>query len=241
MVDKSVDKSVFRFKHFELANEKSAMKIGTDGVLLGAWAHVLSARTAWDVGCGTGLIALMLAQRTDNMNIIGIEIDSDAAEESLANVRASEWNRRVRVVHDDVLKCYKGLPVPDLIVSNPPFFKNALKAHGLARNSARHDDTLSYADLIRVASESLSSDGCLCMVSPVDRREDIEWACCLYKLNIQHIVEVVTAPGKVAKRLLWRVGREERLPVHDVLYIRDSMGEYTEEYRALTADFYLDF
>ena len=76
MVDKSADKSVFRFKRFELANEKSAMKIGTDGVLLGAWADVSNARTAWDVGCGTGLITLMLAQRTDNMDIIGIEIDS---------------------------------------------------------------------------------------------------------------------------------------------------------------------
>ena len=162
MVDKSADKSVFRFKRFELANEKSAMKIGTDGVLLGAWADVSNARTAWDVGCGTGLITLMLAQRTDNMDIIGIEIDSDAAEESSANVRASEWSRRVRVVYDDVLKCYNELPVPDLIVSNPPFFKNALKAHGLARNSARHDDTLSYADLIRVASESLSVYGISC-------------------------------------------------------------------------------
>lgn len=216
------------------------MKIGTDGVLLGAWADVECARVAWDVGCGTGLIALMLAQRTEDTHIVGIEIDDDAADEARTNIGASEWRSRVDVVHGDFLECFRDLPTPDLIVSNPPFFTNALRAQGTARNGARHDDTLSYSDLIRVASDALSLEGKLCMVSPVERREDIEWACCLYKLYVQRVTEVVTVPDKCAKRLLWRVGRMAATPaVVDSLYIKDAKGDYTEEYRALTGDFYL--
>lgn len=231
---------IFRFKKFELSNSASAMKVGTDGVLLGAWCLLGDARVVWDVGCGTGLIALMLAQRGAS-SVIAIDVDSGTCEEARFNVGNSPWSDVVSVVEGDVSEVYGELACPDLIVSNPPYFSDSLKSPDKHRCCARHEESLSYGSLIAIASEVLSEHGRLCMISPVTRRGDIEWECLLRKLYVQRVTEVCPVDGRPATRLLWEVGRNRCVMAVDGMNVRDAGNEYSDDYKSITGDFYLEF
>jgi tRNA1Val (adenine37-N6)-methyltransferase len=144
--------SVFKFKEFYITQEKSAMKVGTDGVLIGCWGSCEAANTILDIGCGSGLITLMLAQRNLNSNVIGIEIDKIASQEAQLNISNSDWEERIGIKHSSLQQFTTQLKF-DLIVSNPPFFpKNkSLKS----RDIARHTNTLSFEELIDNATNLL--------------------------------------------------------------------------------------
>ena len=236
---KSKKDPVFRFKHFAVSNALSAMRVGTDGVLLGAWAITDGRQCVWDVGAGTGLISLMLAQRS-NAEIYGVEIDAVACNEARHNFEASQWSGRLHAVDGDILRIYNDMPRPDLIVSNPPYFCNGESSPDAGRAVARHEQTLSFDDVIRIAAICLQPGGILCMVSPADRKESIEWSCALHKMYVEEITSVCTVPGKQPKRLLWRIGLQPCTSVMKSINIKDSAGNYAPEYVELTKDFYLN-
>ena len=234
--------SVFRFKQFDVANSLSAMKVGTDGVLLGAWADVESGSRCprvLDVGTGSGLIAMMLAQRFPAAEITGIDVVEDACTEARANADASPWGGRIDIVCDDFMGYASGCQVFfDAVVSNPPFFKSALKAPDRQRMLARHGDGLDYEKIIRAcASGLLASHGVLSMVSPVDREGDIIFDMEMAGMWLSRLTRVWTKPDAAApSRLLWemRLGKK----VHPTRYHDLTIG--SAAYAELTHDFYLD-
>ena len=151
----------FSFRQFTIHQDQCAMKVGTDGVLLGAWVNVENAQRILDVGTGTGLIALMCAQRSESV-IDAVEVDRAASEQAAVNCSASPWKDRITVVHDSFQHFAESTAYRyDLIVSNPPFFKNSLKPKGLARSLARHDDRLSYESLLYYTVKILEPGGTL--------------------------------------------------------------------------------
>ena len=234
--------TIFKFKQFDIHNERSAMKVGTDGVLLGAWCHIPSQSVVWDVGAGTGLISIMLAQRFATSLITAIEIDSDAACEAERNAKMSPWGDRIRIVEGDIMNVYESLPRPDVIISNPPFFKNGLKAPDQARAMARNGASLSFSSLISLASEVLSDDGRLVMISPVDDMDEIEFETAMHRLYVKRKCMVRSKPDVAAKRILWEFTKTKSSDtVLSELCIRDSEERYSDDYRSITRDFYLNF
>ena len=145
----------FKFKHFEIHQDRCAMKVGTDGVLLGAWA--LGGKRILDIGSGTGLISLMMAQRYPEAQVVGIDLDAEACAEARENVAASPFADRVNIV-DCRLQDYESLEKFDAIVSNPPFFLNSLKNPDSKRSMARHADSLPFRELFRGVKLLLSDD-----------------------------------------------------------------------------------
>lgn len=224
-------------KEFDLHQERSAMKTGTDGVLLGAWCRVPETGRVWDIGTGTGLIALMAAQRSRCM-ITGIEIDLDAAEEATMNANESPWSERVKMVHGDALRVCESLPCPDVIVSNPPFFKTTLKSPDARRMEARHGETLNVESLIGLAARRLAPHGSLSLIAPIDRMDDIEEHAAMHRLNVQRVCMVKSATHKPVIRVMMQLGRDLTAIGREELSIRDADGAYTAEYRALTKEFY---
>lgn len=229
----------FRFKQFVVENERSAMKVGTDGVLLGAWVPLDGEeRRILDVGTGTGVIALMLTQRNPYSTVIGIDIDNLSVEEAEYNFKASPWSDRLTAVHSDFRSfAEKGF---DLVVSNPPFFINSLKAPSQRRSAARHNDTLSQDDLIDGSFNLLSEKGRLAVVLPSDEGALFIEKCREHGLYLSRICKVSTKPGASPKRYLMEFQKNNERLIEETLIIQDSEG-YTVEYRKLTGDFYLAF
>ncbi|MDR0892473.1 MAG: methyltransferase, partial [Mediterranea sp.] len=154
-----MSKPYFQFKQFTVWHDKCAMKVGTDGVLLGAWASVAGARRLLDVGTGTGLIALMLAQRCDaDARLVALDIDALAVEQARGNVAASLWSDRIEVLEADFKQYHPDVKF-DVVVSNPPYFTEALACPDPQRNMARHNDSLSYGKLLEGVAKFLSQEG----------------------------------------------------------------------------------
>lgn len=231
----------FRFKQFSVVDAHCAMKVGTDGVLLGAWCDVPSGCYAWDIGAGCGLISLMLAQRGAS-RVTGFEISSDAVTDFKLNVSRTQWNERIYVVEGDFTHVDIGrLEKPDLIVSNPPFYDEDLQSPDCDRALARHGSTLSFAVLFDVAAAALAPGGSLCVIAPSRRFEELEFDAMLRKLYLRSAMFVSTKEGKAPGRVMMKFDRSVSGP-REVrnLSIR-SNGEFTDEYRELTSEFYLNF
>lgn len=236
--------SVFRFKRFNVRNERSALKVGTDGVLLGAAATIPpGCKRVLDIGTGTGLIALMIAQRTESMDaveITGIDIDEAASIEASENFAASGWSSRLKA-ENAALQEYGSDESEswDLIISNPPFFENSLKAPSEQRSNARHTDTLSYRDIIVFASIHLSAEGLLSMILPSDNRMQAVRYAASFGLKASRILEIRTTAGKEPKRVILEFQAQAKENEIGRLTMM-SDGRYTEEFKTLTGDFYLD-
>ena len=230
----------FRFKQFELSNSLSAMKINTDGVLLGAWTDAIGKTNILDVGTGTGIIAIMLAQRNSSAKITAIDIDEFAAKEAATNVEKCPWNERLNVIHTD-FKTFTPEGKFDLIVSNPPYFDNGIKAPDASRATARHNDTLDYAELISLASNILLDSGSLSLIAPYSRLDDITYNAELAKLYTTHQTCVFNKPSGNAIRVMMTLSKCRTEKITDSIAIYADTGGYTEEYKHLTKDFYLNF
>lgn len=231
----------FRFKKFTVYHDKCAMKVGTDAVLLGAWADTSFCRNILDIGTGTGIIALMLAQRSQ-ATVEAIDIDKEACVQATENVAASPYTERIKVVHascadfaaSNQQKRY------DLIVSNPPYFINSLKCPDNKRTVARHTDTLLLSDLIREAQTLLSPSGRIALVLPYERLEEVKALASANHLYICRQTDVIPTPGAAPKRLLVELSTtEENIKNRDTLTIEEARHQYTPEYIALTKEFYL--
>lgn len=232
----------FRFRQFSVADDRSAMKTGTDGVLLGAWAEAPEGvRSIVDIGCGAGVIALMMAQRYPSAMVTGVEIDPGAAADARDNIASSLWADRVSVVEADATVWNPAeLPAPRLIVSNPPFFSEALRSPDAERALARHGDTLTPVTLIAAASRLMTSaDDRLAFISPADRDEEIEFALAMARLHPLRRCAVTSREGKAPYRTLWLASPVATLCSCGSLAIRDVSNTYTREYSDLTGDFYL--
>lgn len=233
--------SVFRFKQFELSNERSAMKIGTDGVLLGAWFDCGNDASIMDVGAGTGLISLMAAQRS-KARIVGVELDHAAAEEAMSNTANSPWHSRIEIIEGDFVAMAKDglLPQVDHIVSNPPYFNTTLRSPSQAKALARHGDGLDYETLLALAPSLLTAAGRISLIAPADRHDDIIFSASMARLHLTRLWEVATVEGKIPSRLLFELGRVPSGPCQTArLVVQGPDGKYTPEYRKLTEDFYL--
>lgn len=236
--------NIFRFKQFELSNSRSAMKIGTDGVLLGAWAQLpdgcISPRIL-DVGSGTGIVALMTAQRYSDAYIDCVEIDDSAFAECSDNVATSPFCHRVTVVHTDFLHYNPDIKY-NLIVSNPPFFKDSLRAEWVQRSVARHEDSLPLVSLLPKASGMLADNGRVALILPVERDKDVLFEATLAGLTPCRICHVHTRRGKPSRRTLWEFSRCQHGPSQETeIFIQEEDGKYSAEYVSLLRDFYLAF
>ena len=249
--------SVFRFKYFNVVNERSAMKVNTDGVLLGAAMTMLSAdRRMLDIGTGTGTIALMAAQRAlgipghagdDGMRAVGdfmidaIDIDEPSASEAAANFGESPWAEHLRAHNLSLQDFADSEPDKyDLIFSNPPYFEDSCIAPDERKSTARHTSVgLSYRDIFEFASERLTENGRVSLVLPADQ----EAALCRYArmcgLHLFRIMRIRTVERKAPIRIITEFSRQRcQTPADEMLTIMNE-GKYTQEYLSLTKDFYL--
>ncbi|RHJ92484.1 tRNA1(Val) (adenine(37)-N6)-methyltransferase [Parabacteroides bouchesdurhonensis] len=230
----------FKFKKFTIWHDKCAMKVGTDGVLLGAWANVDGCVNMLDVGTGTGLIALMLAQRYQ-ANIDAIDIDMDACFQAKENIESSPFALQIDIHHISFLEYVTRTNKKyDLIVSNPPYFTDSLKCPDKKRTVARHTDSLVLSDLINGCCKLLSSGGRIALIVPFDKKEeltDIANSCQLYAIRTTHVIPV---PEAAPKRLLVEYTNVPTPTCQEnTLVIEEARHQYTPEFKALTKDYYL--
>ena len=229
----------FDFKRFRIEQERCSMKVGTDGVLLGAWFPMESGKSVLDIGTGTGLIALMAAQRGAE-SVIGVEIDPDAAEQAHQNVLHSPWADRITIRCTDIsdFTAESGF---DRIVCNPPYFRDSLRCPDAGRTTARHNDSLSFETLAWRSADLLAADGLLCVVLPYDAVDVFAKCASIAGLNMCRRTDVITAPGKTPKRSLLAFGKLDFELRKDVLTMCDSDGKETSDYIELVKVFYLKF
>ncbi len=255
----------FRFKQFYVHDEQCAMKVGTDGVLLGAWAASINYPlttnhctpcACLDIGTGSGLIALMLAQRFPQANIVGIDIEENAVHQANANFAASPWSSRLhakRIALQDMPSLplmgeSEGAHLPPcggdkrgaLIVSNPPYFQNSLRNPDAARSTARHTDTLSYDDLLHHSARLLADNGILSLILPIEAEPTIITLAAQYGLYPTRLCRVRGNARKPYKRLLIEFQKTPADTIHEeTLTLEDAPNQRSEAYRSLTHDFYL--
>lgn len=230
----------FQFKQFIVYHDLCAMKVGTDGVLLGAWAPAETATKILDIGTGSGLIALMLAQRCQAA-ITAIDIDEGAIRQAEINFRQSPWGSRMSVIGASLQEFSLQSPGTfDLIVSNPPYFVNALKSGQSSRDQARHTDTLPLKTLIHCTAQLLSTSGKASFVFPADgadQLEDIAWE---EHLHLTHRTDVSNNEGGKSKRALMTFSFSRAPIVRKQLALRNMNNEYTDAFKALCGDYYLN-
>lgn len=231
--------NVFRFKQFSIDHSGAAMKVGTDAVLLGAWAKVEGAGRLLDIGTGSGVIALMLAQRTLPQAIIdAVEVAADDARQACENINASPWPKKVRV-HVSDIRHFTTEYLYDVIVSNPPFFINSLEPPREDRHRARHTGSLPQADLAAAVSRLLSPGGSFNVILPPNEAALFIGEARKHHLYCSRGCAFLSRRGRTPERHLLEFTRTEvsKEETQLVLY-RDGI-EWTDEYRALTSDFYL--
>lgn len=237
----------FQCKKFYVAHDQCAMKVGTDGLLLGAFAPLPPAGSAiLDIGAGSGLISLMLAQRTAGANPIdAVELDACAAEQAATNVANSPWPDAVRLIKGDILTYHTDKRYR-LIVSNPPFFHRAVAAQDEKRHQARHTDSLPFHALLDSAAALLSSEGTFAIVLPFAASEHFSALALTTGWQLQHNCTVYTKPTKAHRSLLCFArgtngSGHKAETLHTQLRIHDASGAYSTQYQQLLGAFYLKF
>ncbi len=231
----------FTFKQFSVNQDRCAMKIGTDGVLLGAWTPLINnPYNVLDIGAGTGILSLMLAQRSNAEQIDAIEIDEDAYEQCVENFEASPWGDKLFCFHAG-LDEFVDEPEDeyDLIISNPPFYTDDYKSDNTSRDLARFEDALPFEELIEAAALLLSDNGIFSVIIPYKEEERFVSLCKELDLFPLKITRVKGTPTSEIKRCLLAFCRMEQTPLIDELVIEISRHNYTPEYIELTKEFYL--
>ena len=231
----------FNFKQFTVNQGRSAFKVGTDGVLLGASADVKGKKRILDVGTGTGLIALMLAQRCD-AEIVAIEPDKESFDQASENVLKSRWAERIRLINCSLQDYQDSGDTSGLIVSNPPYFIDSLKNPDPARAKTRHSISLTHSDILQGAGRLLRIDGILQLIMPYTEGTVFMAEAVSYDFFCSHILKIRPTPTSGIRRLILTMIRERKKATEQFLTIETGKRHYfTEEYKNLTRDFYLMF
>lgn len=232
--------SFFRFKQFTVYQDSCAMKVGTDGVLLGAWCDVRDASSILDIGTGTGLVALMMAQRSA-ARIDAVEIEKEAAVQARHNIDESPWGARIETIHSDftmyALQCQNRY---DLIVSNPPYFEESLLPEQAGRTLARHGVSLSYSTLFEGAARLLNKDGRIVFIFPALQEPRMDQIASGYNLWPTRKIYIKGQPDAAPKRIITEWQHKSDLCQTEQLVIETGRHQYTEDYITLTRDFYLN-
>ncbi len=233
-------KQFFRFKQFSIAQDRCSMKVGTDAVLLGAWVDVRNAKHILDIGTGTGVIALMLAQRSTAF-ITGIDIVEEAVEQAKENIASSLWHDRIEILRADARDFGQEEKQSfDLIVANPPYHTEQVKSPDAVRDMARHVDSLSFSQLLATVERLLSADGTFSVVLPVSAASEFIGIALQQRLYLSKRLSVHGRVGKPAKRVLLSfTRRNDSNCENEELYIETSPGVRTSEYDELTKPYYL--
>ena len=230
----------FQFKQFRIEQKNTAMKVGTDSLLLGSWIKPDSVSSVLDVGCGTGILSLMMAQRFD-AKIIGVEIDEAACIDAKKNFQQSKWKDRIRLIPSSFQEFIQNNNLHfDLLVSNPPYFQNSKKSPDSSRNLARHTDALPLPGLLSGAFRLLKEDGMLALILPAEivpgflmRASIVGFYC-----NRQLLVKPKSSKG-VHRSILELIKKKTECR-YENLIVYGAEG-YSEAYKSLTKDFYLNF
>ena len=231
----------FQFKQFRIEQHFAAMKVNTDGVLLGAWTNIDGVDTVLDVGTGTGLIALMIAQRNQNSFISGIDIDQHAAVEAAENAGKSPWPDRISIQHisfQNFAENYSGKF--SLIISNPPFFSNSVKNSNTRLSAARHNHLLPFADIISGTLRMLDEKGHLSIILPVDEADLFIEMAAKNGLFLRRIASVKPFPDKKPNRSLMEFSFLKSETERTVFSVyNETKVDYSQEFMSLARDFYL--
>lgn len=232
----------FKFKQFDVDDSLCAMKIGTDAVLLGAWTNCQEAKKILDIGTGCGILALMMAQKSE-AEITAIEIEENACKQALLNFENSKWKNRIHLKHTSLqnfsAECnYKF----DVIISNPPYFTNSLKPDKTGRAIARHTDTLSLGELFYCSAKLMHPESTCNIIFPAEHKEQLIQEASKNNLYLAQICEIQPNAEKAANRVMMRFSLTKKSLTEEIIVIElDKRHHYTNEYIQLTKDFYLKF
>lgn len=231
----------FTFKQFFVAHDRCAMKVGTDGVLLGAWAPVAGAHRVLDIGTGSGLIALMLAQRTSPTVIVdAVELDEQAAGQAQENVAASPWNERINIFQGDILQWAKDcVHRYSLIVSNPPYFAAGVECATPERAAARYTTGLSHNALLECAENLITEDGYFAVILPESAGNELVTLASQRGWYLQLRTDISDNERRPPNRVLLALSLQPDEPFFDRMTIRGPDQRYSEAHCSLTCEFYL--
>jgi tRNA1Val (adenine37-N6)-methyltransferase len=231
----------FRFKQFTIIQELSAFKVGTDGVMLGAYADFKGAKRILDIGTGTGLLAIMAAQRTD-AEIVAIEPDENSFAEAYSNAGGSKWKERITIKNFRFQEFSFSHPEPfDVIISNPPYFRDSLKNPEEIKSLTRHSDSLSASEILEGVGDLLNQGGSLQLILPYVEGTLFIAEASRYGFYCTRIFKIRPVPTGEIKRLILKFEREKKPVTEKFLTIETGIRhQYTQEYKEATKDFYLD-
>jgi len=228
----------FKFKQFDICQDNTAMKVGTDGVLLGAWATHPKPQFILDIGTGTGLIALMMAQKYKEASIHAVEIDKSAFDIATFNKEKSPWKKRIEIIHTPIQK-FSTINKYDLIVCNPPFFDEKVMSKTTQRQWARQNIRLNLDDLFGFIEKKLSDHGKFALIFPKEKEKSLLETAKKYHLFPKEILEIRGNKQTKVKRILVAFEKEQKKPTVKELIIEKRRHIYTDEYKKLVKDFYL--
>ncbi len=231
---------IFKFKQFDVDQSGCAMKINTDGVLLGATVSHPSPKRILDIGTGTGVIALMLAQRFPDAFIEAVEIDQQAAETASKNFQLSVFSERLNINHT-AIEQYNNNEKFDLIVSNPPFFVNDLKNEEIRKGIARHADEAFFSALVEKSNSLLADEGQIWLILPIKQANDVIDIASPYGLSLAERVNMHSDQNRPTFRQMICLKKGEVLLKEHDFNIYESLKEHTKEYKALLKDFFLAY
>lgn len=244
-MDILVREKVFHFKKFDIRQEQCTMKVCTDGVLLGAWAGIQDVQSALDIGTGSGVIALMLAQRSEDIQrIAGIEIDQGSFYQAQVNAANCDWSNRLEMIHSSI-QDYTNVSSEtfDLIISNPPFFTGGTLSESQTKNDVRHTVKLPHSDLLRAVKKLMSPKGHFAVILPIMEGYRFIELAEQYGLYLSRRTQVYSRPGKPMERFLLEFSiRSTANAEVDDLYIHEGKDNaFSSAYQKLTGEFYINF
>jgi tRNA1Val (adenine37-N6)-methyltransferase len=229
----------FKFQQFTIHQDRAAMKVGIDSVLLGSWVAVDgSEKNVLDIGTGTGLLALMMAQRIAAATVVACDVDENACRQAAENISSSKWSDRISVINIDVKAYRPNIDGFDLIICNPPYFEKSLKSHDSRRNCARHNDSLSFPDLIDCVHRLLRYDGRFALIVPENTAGRIIQLAGDKKMFPVRRLNVKPTESKPVTRVILELCCTSQPPDEQTLTVRIA-DNYSDEYARLTEDFYL--
>ena len=238
----NMSNNYFCFKQFAIVQDNASMKVGTDGVLLGAWCNCIGAQRILDIGTGTGLLAIMAAQRS-NAKITAVEIDANACIDAITNFDNSPWANRLELLNLPIQEFAEDSPEHfDCIICNPPFFSNSLKTPSDGRNLARHDDSLTPTDLFDCTAKLLTNNGLISIIIPIERLDEYKFEAQKHQLFITRKTTIQPTENLPPHRIMAEFSYTNSKTIEENLIIEQGgRHNYSTEYINLTKDFYLKF